>query len=1823
MAFLQVKNNLGDINNICEAQKTLGLMSMAYQCKNNVDIQGGKIAVSNLRIKYPNVGSNYVLVAKNSNGDVMWKRQALQEWMEKSPSEILLSSFSNDQNYIKETEINVTISNYIDDFRDTIINNNLVVDSISISNIKVNNNFVFIPENSNLIDKPCILTNGGLGSNIYFSLIDQSFSNDDMHTVCSSRAVSNLYGIVRNVQSSLPTDTGSTYMISTNNLNEVGFDPSIAVGNLGLKESFITKNLTLSNVYFDTPDIIPEINYNKKYFLYRHEDTLSYKEIVNVVTYDNDINASTVNPASSKSVYDLYTNLNNAVNDRLLKSNVLSEFFEPLDDGSVNPQINLFKERLEAVGVQQVAFTSNWYHLGNAPRKLSAFSNTDFNDETLFIYGKCNLSDLTNPTQAMINLGVSTVGRTGNFADLLLPTSISNIITADDFLSAIPGIPFLVKTEFLSELSGNAAYARSNLGIHDMATFSQYNVEIFNGNIGACNVVINSNLRYLHSNTSIEGAGINGSNIFMKCFTSDGLAKWEALPMAETTLSTQGIVYLTNDLTNSSSNVAITAYALSNVFYNNDNITNLVPLANSTGYGIVRTTNEYESPSEVSENMVINSIGISNMYYELNSNIDNVKDILNIGTTELIYARLVDVTVSNYGDDILQLTDKSSGNNRKTEISLNFPNTNNEYLAADGTFKTIQPTTLTDMYGITLSNDITFQGDPNILEFHSSGNRIEFKNTIYTAGNGISIDTSTRTIVNTGIVTGHDTYFSTTLENTGNKITLNGGLIGNTGQIIIGTTDNTYLQYSLGSGYTFQPLNLNNFTSSSRGFVPIPPDSTLNYVLLSKTSWKSISEFFNENSPPVPVFNGNNNGLVENYSTSASDAVKSNLFLNANGQWINKSEMVDLTGAVTSLNIDSANNNVLSVSSSRNEVELGFHNANNNQVITKNADNEYVWRYPFELIRDEFTFPTGSSPANMYLNGVGDFIIPPSAMNFSAIMSIDVNNVLTITQPLNEILPLETSFTCNVTLNFVHKYREVLYGNGGNYIIYNNDGSITNITSFDDLNTSYVENYAHSNRVFTILGVRNYIDSYVNDFTENDIPGTFLDNKYFTTNATSNYMYNRFDHFRSTHVDTIDFKNDWKLITPFGVSNYVNDNYIKITDKSDNINFDLDDVNDGSTKTNILSVGALSNLLFNEIIQESYLNENNFKTNNVLSSETLSNYLRVNYINENKKFNYDTDFGNNYDKFVRASNVLYALHLNRNSKGVDDAFNGDKKFTTPLAVSNYVNTNYIKVNEKIGYTDDIETNLDDVVIGGSLSNYVKNIFYNQIQSSQSAGSFGNETIRNSFEQDDYKFPTTKTLKHYVEYTINDSDIIQDKIVNRLQAATFNFDDSETFNNFNTVDDKYTTPRAVSNYTNEYYIKRTQKRNENEFTINNLNNSLKTDILSIGALSNLLFNEVIQDSYLSFGNFNTNKVLSSTTMSNYVKNNYVNVDRIETSDDNYGDNYDDIHIPTTATTSNIVNYILDVDRYSDSTTFSALTTDTSLLINEFGLLNILNNVILGYEKHNNLDWTNDGTYTVNHSDFGTDYNPDSSYNCNIIPTVDLVKDLIDAKIANVTKNIENTSGLDGYSWTDSTSLSNSKFLPTIGLMKETINGLLQTGITLNMVDLVVDSFTINNQLRFFPDDDNREDIQDGKKFMTIDSDGYAIFRQIETISGFSNIVTVNDEYSMVTGTHTKTFGNNQFVCGEYNSSNNIYKQIGLLNDNIIVSGHDNAVNLVVGTGTANTDIDRANGFEVHSTGEVYVRSNLILGDTWRLSFDNETLTIEKREGNTYVQKHIFK
>jgi hypothetical protein len=179
-------------------------------------------------------------------------------------------------------------------------------------------------------------------------------------------------------------------------------------------------------------------------------------------------------------------------------------------------------------------------------------------------------------------------------------------------------------------------------------------------------------------------------------------------------------------------------------------------------------------------------------------------------------------------------------------------------------------------------------------------------------------------------------------------------------------------------------------------------------------------------------------------------------------------------------------------------------------------------------------------------------------------------------------------------------------------------------------------------------------------------------------------------------------------------------------------------------------------------------------------------------------------------------------------------------------------------------------------------------------------------------------------------------------------------------------------------------------------------------------------------------------------------------------------------------------------------------------------------------------------------------------------------------------------------------------------------------------IYTDILKVFQRLFIYPDDVNRDEISRTKKYMTIEDTGEVTFKQIEYLSGHtSNIIGEHDEYSMVTGLMTQTSYDNQFVCGMYNHSNTVYVRNGYdRNDDT------NSV-FVVGTGTnlANApdnlpDPDEtANGLEVHTNGEVYVRSNLILGNNWRLSFTDDELRIEKLAFvsagvSNYIQKHVF-
>ena len=174
-------------------------------------------------------------------------------------------------------------------------------------------------------------------------------------------------------------------------------------------------------------------------------------------------------------------------------------------------------------------------------------------------------------------------------------------------------------------------------------------------------------------------------------------------------------------------------------------------------------------------------------------------------------------------------------------------------------------------------------------------------------------------------------------------------------------------------------------------------------------------------------------------------------------------------------------------------------------------------------------------------------------------------------------------------------------------------------------------------------------------------------------------------------------------------------------------------------------------------------------------------------------------------------------------------------------------------------------------------------------------------------------------------------------------------------------------------------------------------------------------------------------------------------------------------------------------------------------------------------------------------------------------------------------------------------------------------------------ITTDVLQVFQQLFIYPNDVNRDEVSRTKKYMTIEDTGEVVFKQIEYLSGHtSNILREADEYSMVTGLMTQTSYSNQFVCGMYNHSNTVYVRNGYDTTN-----KTNSV-FVVGTGTNTTNgpdnlpdpDDTANGLEVHTNGEVYVRSNLILGNNWRLSFTDDELRIEKLVGPEYIQKHVF-
>lgn len=591
MAFLQSRNNLGDLENLVSAKDNLGLGSLSAQMHNNVHIQNGNIAVSRFQlipsVKAGPIDTNYILAASNDTGHVVWKELAVASWMDKPQNEISLASMCNDALFVTSDQLDAVISQMATPTLSMLVGDEFVVDTIAASDITASNihashsvstdsittnHIRYTDANANT---PSVLTNGTGGANLQLSPLEHTYSNDAPDRVCSTLAVSNLFSYVEMVARNVPDDTAG-FMISTNNFADIGLDPAQAVHNLGLNDSFATNHLTMRDVLLSEPSYNSvsgsaefDPSSSKHYKLIKEAKTnrLVYEENKLIHEYTD---RSQQYPASAYNVNELYEHLNDKIRDQLLAVNVLSELVDNLPDGSENPLKSIFKQRLRTAGIHDVAFTGNWNDVVNAPKSLSAFENIDANAETLFLHSKSNLDDLPDKMQALRNLGVANVAISGNIADLNVSGVLRSIIDNQNVPSGIPNatrngsIPFLAKENYLQELSDNAAMARAHLGIGDIATFDRFNIDIAGGTATFGNFTVSSNLHYLNQ----EGVALQEAhmtNVFLKCFSSDGYAKWDTLPVAS--IHAPGVVQLTNDYaTATDSNVALSAHAASSMF---------------------------------------------------------------------------------------------------------------------------------------------------------------------------------------------------------------------------------------------------------------------------------------------------------------------------------------------------------------------------------------------------------------------------------------------------------------------------------------------------------------------------------------------------------------------------------------------------------------------------------------------------------------------------------------------------------------------------------------------------------------------------------------------------------------------------------------------------------------------------------------------------------------------------------------------------------------------------------------------------------------------------------------------------------------------------------------------------------------------------------------------------------------------------------------------------------------------------------------------------------------------------------------------------------
>ena len=173
---------------------------------------------------------------------------------------------------------------------------------------------------------------------------------------------------------------------------------------------------------------------------------------------------------------------------------------------------------------------------------------TQLSNHELFIRRESNLSDLTNVSQARINLQLHDIAHTGNYNVLHnTPTHLQEF--SND-------IYFLTANCNLNELTTNSPQVRHNLGLGSMATQDSNNVHITGGTAMFSNVIVTDTLMY-RTNQNVQ-------NKILKSIDHTGRVSWSDFPIASSTEF--GVVKISHDENSSNDDVVPSCYLLQKMY---------------------------------------------------------------------------------------------------------------------------------------------------------------------------------------------------------------------------------------------------------------------------------------------------------------------------------------------------------------------------------------------------------------------------------------------------------------------------------------------------------------------------------------------------------------------------------------------------------------------------------------------------------------------------------------------------------------------------------------------------------------------------------------------------------------------------------------------------------------------------------------------------------------------------------------------------------------------------------------------------------------------------------------------------------------------------------------------------------------------------------------------------------------------------------------------------------------------------------------------------------------------------------------------------------